>query len=109
MLGFQKISTEYLEKFGNTILSPLKSFPKIKLFIVLILVPLVLNAINFWLIDNILKFNPENIHDANIVADVYNKEEEKEKRRSSKVVNPNIHNNEMQVIVVENLDHTTKV
>ena len=47
----------------------------------LILVPLVLNAINFWLIDNILKFNPEDHHEANIVADVYNKQEEKEKRK----------------------------
>jgi hypothetical protein len=68
-----------------------------------------LNAINFWLIDNILKFNPDDIHEANIVADVYNKEEEKEKIRNSKIMNPSIRNNEMQVIVVENLDHTTKV
>jgi hypothetical protein len=74
----------------------------------LILVPLVLNAINFWLIDNILKFNPEDHHEANIVADVYNKEDEKEKKKSNKSV-PNIKNNEMQVIVVENLDNTTKV
>jgi hypothetical protein len=96
-----------LEKFGNTILSPLKNFPKMKLFIVLILVPLVLNAINFWLIDNILKFNPEDAHEATIVADVYNREEEKERRRSTKNI-PNVQNNEMQVIVVENLDHTTK-
>ncbi len=78
-----------------------------KLFIVLILVPLVLNAINFWLIDNILKFNPVDTHEATIVADVYNKEEEKERRRSTKNL-PNVQNNEMQVIVVENLDHTTK-
>lgn len=49
---------------GFTLLFPLRNHPKMKLIVVMVLVPLVLNAINFWIIDNILKLDvntsPEN-------------------------------------------------
>jgi hypothetical protein len=44
----------------------------------MILFPVILNALNFWLIDNILKFNPEEgVEGGAIVAHVYQKEEER--------------------------------
>lgn len=72
----------------------------------MILVPVILNAINFWLIDNILKFNPEDSHEAKIVADVYSKEEEKEKRSISKITNSKLKNGiHHEVIVVDTLNN----
>ncbi len=49
-----------------------------------------MNAINFWLIDNILKFNPEESIEGKMVANVYEKEEEKEKQISSKTIKPDV-------------------
>lgn len=42
---------------GETLLSPIRNHPKLKLVVVMVFVPLVLNAINFWIIDNILKLD----------------------------------------------------
>jgi hypothetical protein len=69
----------YLEKFGNTILSPFKSNGKVKLIIVMVLFPVILNAFNFWIIDNILKFKPEKEKEGDKVTSVYEKEEAKNK------------------------------
>mgnify|MGYP002146149388 CR=1 FL=1 len=71
-------------------MSPFSGSAKLKLIVVLIIIPLILNAINFWLIDNILKFNPEETIEGKMVANVYEKEEEKEKQNNSRTIKPNV-------------------
>ncbi len=71
---------------------------------VLIIIPLILNAINFWVIDNILKFNPEESVEGNMVANVYKIEEEKEKQNSSKAVKPHIVSNDVLVGQTNNIE-----
>jgi cytoskeletal protein RodZ len=68
-----------LEKFGNTLLSPFKNNGKLKLIVVMIIFPVILNALNFWIIDNILKFKPEDGAEGEKVVSVYEKEEKKNK------------------------------
>ena len=63
LLGIQKLISGFLEDFGNTILSPFKNNGKLKLVMVMILIPLILNAINFWVIDNILKLKADENED----------------------------------------------
>jgi hypothetical protein len=78
----------YLEKFGNTMLSPFKSNGKLKLIVVMVIFPVILNALNFWIIDNILKFKPEKDSEGEMVTSVYEKEETKNKSiNRSKVQN----------------------
>jgi hypothetical protein len=72
----------YLEKFGNTLLSPLKNNGKLKLIVVMVIVPVILNALNFWIIDNILKFKPEREKEGELVTSFYEKEEEKVRTKS---------------------------
>jgi hypothetical protein len=74
-LGFQTATSSYLEKFGNTMLSPFSSNGKIKLIMVMVIFPVILTAFNFWIIDNILKFNPENNEEGELVTSVYEMEE----------------------------------
>jgi hypothetical protein len=62
-----------LEKFGNTLLSPFSN-GKVKLIIVMVVFPVILNALNFWIIDNILKFKPEQDEEGEMVASMYEKE-----------------------------------
>lgn len=64
---------------------------------VLILIPLILNAINFWIIDNILKFSPEETVEGNLVANVYKIEEAKEKSNLTKTLKPSIITNDVLV------------
>ena len=47
-------------------MSPINRNGKLKLIIVMVLVPLILNAINFWLIDNILKLKTDEIGNESI-------------------------------------------
>ena len=75
--------------------------PKVKLALVMIIIPVILNAINFWIIDNILKFKPESSPDGNMVAITYEKEEEK--RDKSRTIKPES-NAINEVIIVENLE-----
>jgi hypothetical protein len=78
----QKVCERFFENLGNTILSPLKYHGHLKLVVVMILVPLVLNAINFWIIDNILKFKEEEMIIGNItVKELYTSNREKTKER----------------------------
>jgi hypothetical protein len=76
LLGFQKATTLYLEKFGNTLLSPFSSNGKLKLIVVMVIFPVILNALNFWIIDNILKFKPDNETDGDLIS-VYEKATDK--------------------------------
>ena len=41
-------------------MSPFSHNEKLKLIMVMIIIPLMCNAFSFWVIDNILKFNPSN-------------------------------------------------
>ena len=59
ILAFVQLSqSKNLEKLGSSILSPFKN-PKLKLLIVMIFVPLIMNSIQFWVQDNFLKLKKE--------------------------------------------------
>jgi hypothetical protein len=73
LLGLQKTFTDFLEKFGNTVLSPFDTNGKLKLLIVMVFFPLIFNALNFWLIDNILKLKTDAVGNESI-RDIYIKE-----------------------------------
>jgi hypothetical protein len=47
-----------LEYFGFMILYPLKQYPNLLLFIVIIAVPITFNAIQLWIVDDLLKRKP---------------------------------------------------
>ena len=49
------------EIFGNFILAPFTFNPRFELVCVMILFPIFLNAVQFWLFDEILKIHPEHI------------------------------------------------
>lgn len=71
----QKLASQFLEKFGNSVLSPFEDNGKLKLLMVMVIIPLVLNAINFWLIDNILKLNTKQAETEGInISAIYVKE-----------------------------------
>lgn len=53
-----KICRRFLENIGNFVLSPFNN-GKVKLVFVMVIFPLILNAIYFWIVDSILKFSPE--------------------------------------------------
>jgi hypothetical protein len=84
LLGFQKATANYLEKFGDTLLSPFKNNGKLKLIVVMVIVPVILNAFNFWIIDNILKFKPEHTREGELVTSFYEMEEEKRTKTFNK-------------------------
>lgn len=54
----QKILHRYLKIFGTWILTPFDSNGKVKLLMVMVVFPLILDAFYFWVVDNILKLNP---------------------------------------------------
>eukprot|EP00285_Hemiselmis_virescens_P015649 CAMPEP_0173401642 /NCGR_PEP_ID=MMETSP1356-20130122/51515_1 /TAXON_ID=77927 ORGANISM="Hemiselmis virescens, Strain PCC157" /NCGR_SAMPLE_ID=MMETSP1356 /ASSEMBLY_ACC=CAM_ASM_000847 /LENGTH=73 /DNA_ID=CAMNT_0014361825 /DNA_START=524 /DNA_END=742 /DNA_ORIENTATION=+ len=48
-----------LSNVATLILSPLCFNPHLELFIVLVLLPLILNAFSFWVMDDYLKFSTD--------------------------------------------------
>lgn len=56
---FQLSCHSWLEDFGDAILSPFKENPKLKLVVVMMFFPIVLNSIQFWVQDNFLKAKKE--------------------------------------------------
>ena len=56
LLAFVKIAKKFWENFGNFILTPFTN-GNIKLVIVMIIFPVILNGLYFWVSDNILKFD----------------------------------------------------
>jgi hypothetical protein len=55
---FQKFFNDYLNLFGNLFLNPYKN-GKVKLIMVMVVFPLILDSFYFWITDNILKLNPD--------------------------------------------------
>ena len=51
------------EIFGNFILAPFTFNPRFELVCVMILFPIFLNAVQFWLFDEILKIHPEHLNE----------------------------------------------
>lgn len=49
------------EKVADVLLGWLKQYPDLKLVLIMIIVPIILNSIQFWIQDNILKGKKENI------------------------------------------------
>ena len=49
------------EGIAETILGPLRQYPDLKLILIMIFVPVVLNSIQFWVVDNILKGDKQNV------------------------------------------------
>ena len=56
LLAFVKIAKKFWENFGNFILTPFTN-GNVKLVMVMIIFPVILNALYFWVSDNILKFD----------------------------------------------------
>ena len=42
---------------------------KLKLLIVMVVIPFICNAFQFWVVDNILKFNPSNSQELELLKD----------------------------------------
>ena len=55
----QRYLTIYLEVIAIVLLGWMNHFPKVKLVLVMIIIPLILNSIQFWIQDNILKAKKE--------------------------------------------------
>jgi hypothetical protein len=49
----------FLEDLGKSMLSSIAIYPRLELIIVMIIVPFIMNACQFWLVDNILKESDE--------------------------------------------------
>ena len=58
MLAALKITEQFLENFGNFVLKPFSN-GKVRLVMVMIFFPVILNGLYFWICDTILKFKPE--------------------------------------------------
>ena len=56
LLAFVKIAKKFWENFGNFILTPFTN-ANVKLVVVMIIFPVILNALYFWVSDNLLKFD----------------------------------------------------
>ena len=74
MFGLNHLCKTYFEAIGNFILKPFVFNHKVELLMVMIVFPLIFNAIQFWVFDEILKFNinPEsdrNLLNAQIIDD----------------------------------------
>ena len=74
MFGLNHLCKNYFEAVGNFILKPFVFNHKVELLMVMIVFPLIFNAIQFWVFDEILKFNinPEsdrNLLNAQIIDD----------------------------------------
>lgn len=53
MVGFILVESPQLEWIASTVLSPLADIPKVKLVLVMVVTPGVMNSVQFWLVDNI--------------------------------------------------------
>lgn len=56
----QIFAEKLLNKFANLILNPFNFDGRIKLLMVMVILPFFLDAFYFWMVDNILKLHPEN-------------------------------------------------
>jgi hypothetical protein len=48
-----------LENFGSALLEDISVYPRLELLVVMVLVPFIMNVLQFWLVDNILKESDE--------------------------------------------------
>ncbi len=60
MLGFMELTEPIMEYIGNIIVGPFKQNKNVELVMIMIVFPMICNACQFWIIDNILKFSPDN-------------------------------------------------
>ena len=56
----QIFTEKLLNKFANLILNPFNFDGRIKLLMVMVILPFFLDAFYYWMVDNILKLHPEN-------------------------------------------------
>lgn len=57
---FIVIFREPLQFFGDMLLSPVSGYPDLELVLVMIIIPVVLNSLMFWVTDSFLKLAPAN-------------------------------------------------
>ena len=55
----QIFTENLLDKFANLILNPFNFDGRVKLIMVMVILPFFLDAFYFWVVDNILKLHPE--------------------------------------------------
>ncbi len=54
------LTESFLETVGNIIVGPFKKNKDIELIMIMIVFPMICNACQFWIVDNILKLSAEN-------------------------------------------------
>ena len=59
LFTFQALFAQTLETISNVLLGWLNMYPNIKLVLIMMIIPLIFNAIQFWIQDNILKAKKE--------------------------------------------------
>ena len=59
LFGVQKVFAPNLELIGRFILSPVAAMPRLKLLIIMVIIPVILNSCQFWVQDNFLKAKEE--------------------------------------------------
>ena len=67
MFGLNHLCKTYFEAIGNFILKPFVFNHQVELLMVMIVFPLIFNAIQFWVFDEILKFNVNPESDRNLL------------------------------------------
>lgn len=59
LAALQLVLNKALESIGSAVLTPFKEEPKLKLVMVMVIFPVILNSIQFWVQDNFLKLKKE--------------------------------------------------
>ena len=99
MFSLNIIFNTVFVKIGNWILSPLSAYPRMKLVIVMVIVPIVCDVIQFWIFDNLLKFKFNNETDINILQEaVQSSEELNNVVKNNEVISVHSYNSEQQSI-----------
>eukprot|EP01016_Furgasonia_blochmanni_P024316 TRINITY_DN2620_c0_g1_i6.p1 TRINITY_DN2620_c0_g1~~TRINITY_DN2620_c0_g1_i6.p1 ORF type:complete len:214 (-),score=44.62 TRINITY_DN2620_c0_g1_i6:402-1043(-) len=71
LYAIQFLSKRPLEIASDFVLGGLKTFPNLKLVIVMVIIPCVMNTVQFWVQDNFLKKNDFDSSDRGIINEYY--------------------------------------
>lgn len=75
LFGINRLARYPLEVFGNFILKPFFVHEKLELVMVMIVFPVIFNITQFWIFDEILKFNPTGTDSKDLIIDAMKDEE----------------------------------
>ncbi|CAI2377660.1 unnamed protein product [Moneuplotes crassus] len=60
LFSFQLLAAPVLERISTFLIGWVKAYPKVKLIVIMVIVPFILNAFQFWIQDNFLKLKKKN-------------------------------------------------